>query len=393
MKRRDLVSFQNVSNNFSDISDFELVKRRVIFAFINQKILTKIGSFLLKNALRFQFPIKFFIKNSIYQLFCGGENLVEVSKSVERFEKQGIGVILDYGAERATSMQEANLAYNKILETIEYGIKSNKRIIIDFKISSLLNPAILEKKSISALKDTDLDLYEELRKRLLYIGDLCRSNNLPVMIDSEESWIQASIDELTYELMSINNKIACIVYNTIQMYRIDGPNLLKTAIEQSKQKGYILGVKLVRGAYMEKERERAASANLPSPIWKDKNETDHAFDQGIKICLDNYATTRICCASHNEQSVLNMIQLMDEMNIEYNNEIGTFAQLMGMSDHITFGLAKWGFGVYKYMPYGKVNDIMPYLIRRAEENTSVAGQTSRELQLIKNEIARRKSVR
>lgn len=391
MMRRNLRSFQDVSNNFSDISDFELLKRRLIFTVINREILTKIGSFLLKNTLRFHLPIKFLIKNNIYQLFCGGEDLKEVSKAVKQFEKQGIGVILDYGAERAATWQEADRAYKKIVETIDYASLNSKKVLVDFKISSLINPDILYKKSVSKLDGDDLDFYEELKIRLFHIADLCEKNDLQVMIDAEETWLQNSIDELVYELMRVYNTKTCIVFNTIQMYRKDSLGMLNSAIEVSKISGYKLGVKLVRGAYMEKERERAALNNYSSPIWESKQETDQAFDLGVKRCLDNSATVSICCASHNEQSVLNMTRLMEDNGIELNSGMGIFAQLMGMSDHITYGLANWGFKAYKYMPYGKVKDIMPYLLRRADENKSVAGQTSRELQLINDEISRRKS--
>jgi proline dehydrogenase len=390
MKRRNFSSFQDVSNNFSDISDFELFKRRVIFTLINHKMLTKIGSFLLKNALRLHLPIKYLVKNNIYQLFCGGENLNEVNKSVANFEKHGIGVILDYGAERSNSRKETDLAYKKILETIEYASQSTKSILVDFKVSSLIYPALLEKKSKTGLNEEEQHLYTELKNRVLYITQKCRMKNLKVMIDAEESWLQDSIDELVHEAMQVNNQSACIVYNTIQMYRKDGLKLLQTSIRDSKEKGYFLGVKLVRGAYMEIERERALLGNYASPIWDSKQETDLAFDQGIKLCLENHSRVKVCCASHNEQSVLYMMQ---QMVVNTENNDGIFAQLMGMSDHISYGLASAGFGVFKYMPYGKVKDIMPYLLRRAEENTSVAGQTGRELQLIKKEIERRKLVK
>lgn len=390
MKRRNFYSFQDVSNNFSDISDFELFKRRLIFTLINQKMLTKIGSFLLKNALRLHLPIKYLIKNNIYQLFCGGESLSEVNKSVASFEKHGIGVILDYGAERSNSRKEADLAYKKILETIEYASQSNKSILVDFKISSLIYPVLLEKKSNTGLNEEEQHLYAELKNRVLYIIQQCRMKNLKVMIDAEESWLQDSIDALVYEAMQANNQSVCIVYNTIQMYRKDSLKLLQTSIKDSKEKGYFLGVKLVRGAYMEKEQERATLGNYPSPIWNSKQETDLAFDRGIKLCLDNHSTVKVCCASHNEQSVLYMMEQIQELVIDKESGDGIFAQLMGMSDHVTYGLASWDFAVFKYMPYGNIKDIMPYLLRRAEENTSVAGQTGRELQLIKNEIVRRK---
>lgn len=392
MQNHSSVFFDNTSNAFLHLSDYELRKRRFLFFVMNQKILTKIGSFFLKSALKFHFPVNFLLKDTIYNVFCGGENLEEVKTLSDRLYKEGIDTILDYGAEGSTHQKDIDNAFEKIKETILFASKS-RGIHADFKVTSLINPVILEKyQSKTPLLPEEQGAFDRLRIMLDEIGSLCLAGDVMIMADAEESWIQTAIDELVYDMMRRYNREKALIYNTVQMYRKEGMALLRRGIETARQEGYRIGIKLVRGAYMEKENRRAAEQNRISPIHPDKSSTDDAFDTAMHFIVENSDITALCCATHNEESTEKLLRLLDKQQVS-GEFFCMFAQLLGMSDHITRNLAVKGYKVAKYYPYGPVRMVIPYLLRRASENSSVAGQTSRELQLIDRELKRRKTGR
>jgi len=390
MQSHSSVSFDNTSNAFLHLSDYELRKRRFLFFVMNQKILTKIGSFFLKSVLKFHFPVIFLIKDTIYKVFCGGENLKEVKSLSDSLYRDKIDTILDYGAEGSTDQADIDKAFEKIKETIRFAAE-NTGVHADFKVTSLINPVILEKhQNKTTLLPEEQKAFDRLREMLDEIGSLCSTGKVVIMADAEESWIQTAIDELIYDMMRKYNREKALVYNTVQMYRKDGMALLQKGIETGRKGGFRIGIKLVRGAYMEKENKRAAEENRMSPIQPDKASTDMAFDAAIRLIADHSDMTALCCATHNEKSIQELVELLNNRRLS-EDFVCMFAQLLGMSDHITRNLAIKGYKVAKYYPYGPVRMVIPYLLRRASENTSVAGQTSRELQLIDRELKRRKT--
>lgn len=384
------LNLDNTAKAFSHLSDYELYKRRVIFSFINQKILTKIGRFFIIFLVKCYFPVKLLLRNNIYTIFCGGENLEEVDGKINELQNSGVGVILDYGLERSVNEEEYTNAYQKILETIHFLGEKEGNGIADFKVSSLISIEILEKFQLGKpFSSAESDLWNLLVKRLDDLAFISRELNVSLMVDAEESWVQGAIDNLVLELMIKVNREKCIIYNTFQMYRTDGYDLLENAVKMSYEAGFYLGVKLVRGAYLEKENLRAAERKYSSPVFSHKSLSDDAFNRALKM-LCSQDKVYVCCATHNEESTKLFFQEIRDKN---RNEQYFFAQLLGMSDNITYNLSGAGVKTYKYVPFGPVNKVIPYLLRRSEENTSVEGQTSRELNYILKECRRRKGLK
>lgn len=382
------LNLDNTAKAFCHLSDYELYKRKIIFTFINQKILTKIGRFFIIFLVKCYFPIKFLLRNNIYSIFCGGENLKEVESRINLLKDRGVGVILDYGLERSIKSEEYTNAYQKILETIHFLSKKGGAVMADFKISSLISTKILEKNQRNIpFNSNELKQWHLLKERLTKIAITGEQYKVSIMIDAEESWIQSSIDNLVLDLMEMVNRNKCIIYNTFQMYRIDGLKLLERAADYALEKNFCLGVKLVRGAYLEKETERAIKMDHICPVFKNKKSSDEAFNKALKM-LSEMDHVYICCATHNEESTLYFYNLIRSKNMP---DRYFFAQLLGMSDNITYNLSDVGLRTFKYVPYGPVNKVIPYLLRRSEENTSVEGQTSRELNYILKESNNRKN--
>ena len=226
--------------------------------------------------------------------------------------------------------------------------------------------------------------------------EICQAaadSRIGVLVDAEESWIQNTVDALTMQMMDAFNRDRVVVYNTIQLYRHDRLAFLKHSYEAAHEKGFVLGAKLVRGAYMEKERKRADQLSYPSPIQPNKEATDRDYDLGVTFCIQHIEDIALIVASHNENSNLLAARLLEQRNLPLNHPHVHFSQLYGMSDNITFNLAKAGCPVSKYLPFGPIKDVIPYLMRRAQENSSVSGQTGRELGLIKKELKRREENR
>ena len=385
------VSFEDTSIAFSSKSNLQLKKIYLIFASMNQNWLVKLGTFFIKLFLFLHFPIKKLIKMTVFEQFCGGENLQECNKTIDNLDKAHIGTILDYSVEGEDDEKSFDKTAKEILLTIEKANQNQAIPFAVFKVTGIGSAELLEKvQNQGELYDEEKEAFESIRKRIDLLCGRAAVLNVRVFIDGEESWIQDTIDELTYEMMGKYNHEKCVVYNTFQMYRKDMLHNLRVATEQARQNHYHLGVKLVRGAYMERERQKAHEDNYCEPVHETKEGTDRDFNVAMEFTVENRDTISLCVGTHNEYSCKYLVELMNNHCIEPTDKHFYFAQLLGMSDNISFNLSKAGYNVAKYVPYGPVDAVMPYLFRRAEENTSVAGQVSREYGLVKREIVRRK---
>lgn len=384
------LSFRDTPTAFAGKSSNQLRKMNFLFTLMGVPELTKIGIFFIKTLLRFNFPIKKIIKITLFRQFCGGETLEECKIAMDKLIFSGIKSIPDYSAEGESD--ERNYASNteKIRETILLGTREKAIGFAVFKITSLGSAALLEKiQKEEPLQERESMAFERIKHRVHSLCETAFQSEIRILIDAEESWIQEVIDELALQMMRKFNKSKAIVYNTFQLYKTTSLTKLQNLIEIASAESFKPAAKLVRGAYMEQERKRAAQQNYPCPIQATKAATDEAFNKALEYCIANKIA--LCAGSHNEESNLLLTKLMREHGIPPQAETVCFAQLYGMSDHISFNLAKEGYQVAKYLPFGPVEKVMPYLFRRAEENKSVTGQTGRELLLIRTELKRRKS--
>lgn len=387
-----MISFNDTKIAFESKSNKDLRRAYWLFTIVGKPAFVKFGKWATEFAFKIGLPIKGIIKKTIFKQFCGGETIDECDNTIANLGKFHIGTILDYSVEGKVSEEDFDATVNKIIATIEKG-KSNEHIpFAVFKITGIARFSILEKsnESIDNLEVIDLQEYQHMINRVEKICSAAYEANVPVFIDAEETWIQDTIDRVAHKMMEQFNKDRAIVYNTVQMYRHDRLAFLKAAITTAKKEGYHYGVKLVRGAYMEKERERAAKKGYPSPIQPDKNATDKDFNSALEVVIEHIDNAALCAGTHNEDSSMLLTQLMNKAGLDKNDTRVYFAQLLGMSDHISFNLSHDNYQVAKYVPFGPVKEVMPYLLRRADENTSVAGQTGRELNLIIKEKNRRK---
>jgi len=386
------IDFSNTEIAFSNKSDKELKRMAFLFRTMNMSWLVKVGSPLLILAMKMRLPfVERIVENTIFHQFCGGTNLLDCQEAIDKLYAQNALTILDYGAEAKSTEEELNSVKSEIVRAIEMAAANNSVPVVSVKISALTDNALLEKISSKAeLNIEELDEQSKLIDRLDDICNMAFKMGVGVFIDAEESWVQLAIDDLVVLMMQKYNKEQCIVYNTYQMYRHDKLTQLKSDHATAQENGYILGAKNVRGAYMEKERARAEEENKPSFIHKDKSSVDADYNAAIRYCVEHYLSIGSCCATHNIKSNLLQAQLIDEQGIQKDHPHLNFCQLYGMSDNITFNIAEQGFNVAKYVPYGPIKEVIPYLIRRAQENTSVTGEASRELNLILSEKKRRK---
>lgn len=385
------VSFDNTAIAFASQSDAELYKSYLLFKSMNSNLFVKVGGGLLNTAINLNLPVKFIIKPTIFRHFCGGENLQEVDRAIKELSAFNIGTILDYSVEGEGVDRSFDETCAEILKTVEKA-KDNKNIPFSvFKVTGLMRTDILVKLQASEeLTAEEQAAFERGRARVDAICKRCYETGVRVFIDAEESWFQDVIDTMTYEMMELYNRETAIVYNTYQLYRHDRLDVLKRDYELAVSGGYFIGAKPVRGAYMEKERKRARQLGYESPINPTKNASDDLYNEALRFCIEHIDKIHVCAGTHNEESCYKLLQLMEQHNIAPNDKRVYFAQLYGMSDNLTFNLAEAGYNVAKYVPYGPVESVMPYLLRRANENTAIAGQTSRELSLISKELERRK---
>ena len=343
------------------------------------------------TALTLRIPIGWAIKGNIFKQFCGGETIHECRRATQGLSKFNIGTILDYSVEGKENESDFENTKAETILTIEAAAKDPSIPFCVFKVTGIARFALLEKVNAkTALSEQETLEWQRVRNRVEMICAHAAQVGVPIFIDAEDSWIQDAIDDLANEMMDTFNKQKAIVYNTIQLYRHDRLAFLKSSHQLASTGNYFLGVKLVRGAYMEKERTRAQSMGYTDPIQPDKTSCDRDFDLAVAFCLDNIDRISLCAGTHNEQSSMMLATAMDQRAINRNDKRVFFAQLFGMSDHLSFNLANAGYNVAKYLPYGPIREVIPYLIRRAQENTSVKGQTGRELALIQREMKRRK---
>ncbi len=386
-----MLSFSNTEIAFKDKTDKELRRAYLLFKFISYPILLKIGKPLLNIALGLHLPVEGIIKATVFNHFCGGENLSETENTIQRLSKNKVKGIPDYSVEGKESEADFERVANEIITIIEFVKDNINTPFAVFKPTGIGRFSLLEKiNSNAGLSSEEENEYKKIKHRIDKICNAASLANVRVMIDAEESWIQDAIDLMTEEMMKKYNRENAVVYNTLQLYRHDRLAFLKSTVEKAKAENWFPGFKLVRGAYMEKERQCAEKMGYQSPIHKNKNEADQDYNSALDYCIDHFPLVYVFAGTHNEESSLHLVKKMAEKKIEKADERIYFSQLFGMSDNISFNLASEGYNVAKYIPYGPVRDVMPYLIRRAEENTSVAGQTGRELKLITSEISRRK---
>lgn len=383
--------FNDTQIAFEYRNNAELKRAKFLFSSMGSPTLTKIGIGLTKWAISWSLPIKGLIKKYLFSQFCGGENMEEAAETAAVIGRYGVDTILDYGVEGKESEEDFDKAVPEFIKAIQYAASSKNIPFISLKVTGFAYFALLEKiHAGAALSESDKVAWKSVFNRINRICKAAADNNIMVLIDAEESWIQKPVDELADSMMQQYNKGRAVIFNTYQLYRHDRLIVLQQSYDDAKQKGYILGAKLVRGAYMEKERARAAEKGYPSPIQPNKAAADNDYDQAVLFCLQHLDALSLFIGTHNEKSCLEAVQYMQANGIPANADKVWFSQLYGMSDNISFNLAHAGYHVAKYLPYGPVKDVLPYLMRRAQENTSVAGQTGRELSLINKEMNRRK---
>ena len=386
-----MISFDNTEVAFSSKSNRDLKRAYWLFRIIASPSIVKFGKKATNLALNLRLPISAPIKATIFRQFCGGETIAECDRTIADLGKFGIGTILDYSVEGKTSDEDFDQTVDIIIQTIHRAANDPHIPFAVFKVTGIGRHDLIEKASTpgytpTALEQAEIDV---IVSRINLICQAAHEAGTSVFIDAEESWIQDAIDQWTFDMMLKYNKEKCIVFNTLQMYRHDRLAFLNDCISLAKENNVKYGIKLVRGAYMEKERARAIEKGYPSPIQATKADTDKDYNAALKVILDNRSIFSLCAGTHNEDSSILLMNLMQESNIEPQNEQFYFAQLLGMSDHISYNVAHAKYHVAKYVPFGPVKEVLPYLLRRADENTSVAGQTGRELSLIMKELDRR----
>lgn len=383
--------FNDTEIAFRSKSTKELNRAYWLFKIIGNSFLTKVGPGLTNGIIKAGLPIFPLIKSTIFAQFCGGESVAECEKVIGELSKQKVGTILDYSVEGSQDERSFLETTEEILAIIRKAQHDPRIPVTVFKPTGIARFELLEKLTSKArLSVAEQAEAFKVKARFNQICKLAHDLEVPVMIDAEESWIQGFVDDLAIELMRSYNREKAIVLNTYQLYRNDKLASLKADCYLAKTDGFILGAKLVRGAYMEKERERALAMGYPSPINKDKAATDADYNEALTFCIENTDHISLVAGTHNEKSCGVLLELLSAHTIPAKTPNVFFSQLLGMSDNLSFNLSNAGYNVTKYVPYGPVKAVLPYLFRRAEENTSIAGQTGRELSLIMAEKKRRR---
>lgn len=388
------LSFEDTATAFQAKSDADLNRAYWLFKLISFNWLVKMSPPFVNFALWAKLPVKGIIRATAFRHFCGGESIEDCKGTIQALGAYGIGTILDYSVEGKEEEEEFDKSLDQTLSTIEQARKDDHIPFSVFKPTGFARMALLEKKNSGQLLTAEEEQeYSRFKQRILRLCQAGADAGVPIYIDAEESWIQDVIDAVATEMMQRFNREKVIIFNTLQLYRHDRYNFLLKSYNHAVSNNYLLGVKLVRGAYMEKERERAQKEGYPSPIHDSKTKSDEDYNRALRFCIEHIDRISFCAGTHNEFSCLLLTELMTAHSIPHDHPHIWFSQLYGMSDHISYNLAKHGYNVSKYVPYGPVAAVLPYLIRRAQENTSVAGQTSRELLLIRRERQRRKGIK
>ncbi|WP_405210688.1 proline dehydrogenase family protein [Dokdonia sp. Asnod2-E02] len=383
--------FDNTENAFKLKSDSELERAYFLFKMISKEPLVRIGTAATRFALNANLPVEGLIRSTVFDHFCGGVNEEDCMTSVDKLYSANVCSVLDYSVEGKEEEASFDECMNKVIGLVEFADEKDAMPIVVFKPTGVGRFAIWQKLTEGTeLTSEEQVEWERIKERMHAICKIAKERDVEVLIDGEESWMQDAADDMVAELMATYNKEKPIVYNTLQCYRHDRLEYLKKLHLEARARDFKIGMKIVRGAYMEKENKRAKEKGYPTPICKDKRATDENFNATMRYIFENINDISLFLGTHNEDSSLLAVKLMGEMGIAKDDNRVWFGQLYGMSDHISFNLSLEGYNVAKYLPFGPVKDVMPYLIRRAEENTSVAGQTNRELELIKAERKRRK---
>lgn len=392
MSENSKINFEDTATAFAHKSNWELRKSHFVFSTMNYPWMVKAGTTLTSVALKIHLPVKGIIRKTLFDQFCGGESIEGSEPRMIRLAQSNVKTILDYSVEGEASEDGYEEAVEEALRVSDY---AKQHVSIPFcviKMTGLGSTRLMEKKQKGEnLTDSEQKRYDNIVQRIDKIVGQAVANEMKFMIDAEESWIQDVIDEISYELMKKYNKEKPYVYNTYQLYRHEALDNMKRGFDQVTAAGCKFAAKLVRGAYMEKERERAEEKGYPDPIQPDKAASDRDYDAALKFAIEHIDQFAVCAGTHNEHSCQLLANLMDTHKIEKSDDRVYFAQLLGMSDNISFKLADLGYNVAKYVPYGPVEKVLPYLFRRADENTSIAGQSSREFTLVKKELKRRRS--
>ena len=394
------ISFDNTNIAFAYKATKELKAAKFLFNTMDYPWFSAVGVRLTPFLMKTGLPIHGIIRKTIFKQFVGGETLGETAAVGKILSDYNVQVILDYGVEGKEGEANFEAATEQFIRVIQYAASQKNIPFISVKVTGFARFGLLQTlneapRLRSGIHDHEEEVneWERVRERMFRICAAAAENGIGVLVDAEESWIQDPVDRLVIEMMEIFNKEKPIVYNTIQLYRHDRLSFLKLSHTIARQQEFILAVKLVRGAYMEKERLRAAQNNYPSPIQNDKSFTDGDYNAAVAYCIDHLSEIAVIIASHNEYSNLHAAEILDTKGIAHNHPHMHFSQLYGMSDNITFNLADAGYSVSKYLPFGPIRDVIPYLMRRAQENSSLNGQTSRELLLIRKELERRKTLK
>src|SRR5258705_4228699 len=408
MESYPVISFDNTEFAFEYKSEEQLKKARFLFSLMGKPWLVKIGTRLSPWSLKVGLPVKGLIRKTIFSQFVGGETLEQTAGVAKKLSDYHVRVILDYGVEGKEGEENFDHACDEFIRVIEYAATQPNIPFMSVKVTGFARFGLLEEldammnnggptlikrytKAIDTLPVKEKEEWHRVRLRMIRICETAAKRNVGVLVDAEETWIQNPVDALTILMMDTMNKDKVIVYNTIQHYRHDRLQVLKDCYTAAVESKFVLWAKLVRGAYMEKERKRAAEKNYPSPIQPDKASCDKDYNEGLTFCIDHLDNIALIVASHNEYSNLYATELLRKKSLPLNHPHVHWSQLYGMSDNITFNLAHAGCSVSKYLPFGPIRDVIPYLMRRAQENKSVKGQTGRELALIKKELQRRKA--
>jgi proline dehydrogenase len=387
----DQLSFDNTEVAFKNKTDADLIRAYWLFRVIGNRVLNIIGPPLTSLAFRLRVPIEPLIKATIFKHFCGGESIEECEGVIRQLALSHVGTILDYSVEGEQREEVFDETAQEIIRTIKRSEGDSRIPFTVFKITGVARFALLEKESLKErLSDEEKHEYRRAEARVFKICEAAFHSRVPLMIDAEESWIQDAIDALALKMMQQFNCNSPIIYNTYQLYRKDKLISLLSDAGMARTQRFILGAKLVRGAYMDKERDRSLQMNYPSKVHDTKADTDKAYNEALKRCIEQLDVVAIVAGTHNEESCMQLVQLMKAAGLPRDHSRVYFSQLLGMSDNLSFNLADAGYNVAKYVPYGPVQAVMPYLFRRAKENTSIAGQTGRELRLILKEKKRRR---
>jgi proline dehydrogenase len=390
MSQQDKLSFENTEIAFRHSTNTDLNRAYWLFRVINVNFLVKIGPPITNFAINIGLPIKRLIKATIFKHFCGGETIAECGKTIKNLADGGVGTILDYSIEGEDDETVFDNTRDEIIRTIVRASHDKAIPLTVFKVTGVGRFSLLEKLDEGLKLNIDEQIeWQKVQDRVLAICERAHSEGVPVMIDAEESWIQKTIDTLALNMMRFFNKEKAIIYNTYQLYRHDKLASLIGDYSIAEDEQFLLGAKIVRGAYMEKERKRAEERAYPSPIQPDKAATDRDYNDALVFCADHVDKIAFVAGTHNEDSCRLLADLLDKKKINHKNPHVYFSQLLGMSDNLSFNLANSKYNVAKYVPYGPIKAVLPYLFRRAQENTAIAGQMSRELSLIVKEKKRR----